>query len=224
MSDRFLPLVFLGLLFLCGCRSPEAAYRPLRVDQLAAFTEPTEPIDRIRVETRLLRRPGGLLGFLLPGREETLSAPAVTVLVGQETTIEIAREFIYPTAFRAPELRADGVVTPATPERFETKLLGLAIELTSRQAGAGMLISGQVRNVAFDGFLRGQAELYAPIRGAVEAGGREVTLTENVVNAPSFTTRETVFHLAAREGDWYPLPIELPEGRSVLELRWTQNE
>src|SRR5690606_34434298 len=83
---------------------------------------------------------------------DLMTAPSVTARSGQKATIEVIREFIYPTEYEPPELPTSvgsstvgglGIgggltgagstssfpVTPATPTAFETKNTGVTLEI-----------------------------------------------------------------------------------------------
>jgi general secretion pathway protein D len=68
---------------------------------------------------------------------DLMSAPKVTVVNGQKTKIRIVREFIYPTEYEAPEVTTaqteDGdtffAVTPSNPSEFETRDVGVIMEV-----------------------------------------------------------------------------------------------
>ncbi len=82
---------------------------------------------------------------------DLMTAPSVTAKSGQKATIEIIREFIYPTEYEPPELpqsvgsngNSGGIggigggggsggsfpVTPATPTAFETRNTGVTLEI-----------------------------------------------------------------------------------------------
>jgi general secretion pathway protein D len=80
---------------------------------------------------------------------DLMTAPSVTAKSGQKATIEIIREFIYPTEYEPPEIpnsvgggndQGGGIggggggggtipVTPATPTAFETRNTGVTLEI-----------------------------------------------------------------------------------------------
>lgn len=80
---------------------------------------------------------------------DLLSAPKVTVVNNEQTKIRIAREFLYPTEFEPPEVATTSttnnnndnnnnnvtstalppVVTPATPDDFEMRDVGVVLEV-----------------------------------------------------------------------------------------------
>lgn len=68
---------------------------------------------------------------------DIMAKPAVVTRSGQQATIEVVREFIYPTEYEPPELPnsvgsdsgGSFPVTPATPTAFETKELGIELEV-----------------------------------------------------------------------------------------------
>src|SRR4029450_7078015 len=72
---------------------------------------------------------------------DLLSAPKVTTKSGQRAVIEVVREFRYPTTFTQPQVPQIGstttnnattvpvVVTPTTPQTFETRNTGVTLEV-----------------------------------------------------------------------------------------------
>ena len=75
---------------------------------------------------------------------DLMTAPSVTARSGQKATIEVIREFIYPTEYEPPELPQGGgggggggggavvipaIATPATPTAFEMRATGVTLEI-----------------------------------------------------------------------------------------------
>jgi general secretion pathway protein D len=73
---------------------------------------------------------------------DLMSAPKVTVVNGQQAKIRVAREFIYPTEYEAPEIVnstqggtggnvgvASFTAVPSTPGGFETRDVGVILEV-----------------------------------------------------------------------------------------------
>ncbi len=108
---------------------------------------------------------------------DLLSAPRVTTKSGQKATIEIIREFIYPTQFQPPQIpqtigtRHDGQhrrslpgqvrrtgsfpVTPTTPTAFEKRNTGVTLEVEPVIGPDNFTIdlNLQPQVVEFDGFI-----------------------------------------------------------------------
>ena len=56
---------------------------------------------------------------------DLMSAPSVTTKSGQKATVEVVREFIYPTEFDPPkQMGKDQPVIPTTPTAFEMRPVG----------------------------------------------------------------------------------------------------
>ncbi len=129
----------------------------------------------------------------------TKSAPAVETKIGNMATVELIREFRYPTAFDFPQpSQSSGgpiALTPTTPTEFETQNTGLMIEFTPELRGPVVVLKGVVRERIFEGFTQSAGEVFRPI---VTKDG--AVITPNRVHAPMFTTRETPIYAALRPG------------------------
>ena len=96
------------------------------------------------------RTPSSRLLFALNQKKgvDLMSAPKVTTKSGRKAIVRVAREFPYPTEFNPPEpppptssgtgnvvtppngsFVSQGVVTPSTPTAFETRNLGVTLEV-----------------------------------------------------------------------------------------------
>ncbi len=141
---------------------------------------------------------------------DLMSAPSVTAKSGQRATVEVVREFIYPTEFDPPEIPqqfggniggAFGVgggqsaagfpVTPTTPTTFEMRPVGVRLEVDPTLGGDGytidLILAPEVTE--FEGFIN----YGSPIQtGSTDALGnpRTIILTENVINQPIFSSRK----------------------------------
>jgi general secretion pathway protein D len=137
-----------------------------------------------------------------------MSAPRITLKSGEQGRVRIAREFIYPRAYRPPQIANSsdrrysysddsGLLEPANPERFnfdDPEYVGVVLEVTpvvrSQEQIELKFDNVQVRE--FDGFINfGEAvtELTAENRAAVKV--------EGVALQPVFSIRraETVVQL-----------------------------
>ena len=146
---------------------------------------------------------------------DLVSAPKVTTKSGQRATIQIVREFRYPTEYDLPQVtQTPGSIytpaTPTTPTSFETKPVGITLEVEPTVGPDGytidLILSPRV--VEFDGFIN----YGSPINTVVttvpgEIGGITVPtlsdtflVTENVINKPVFSTREVTTEVTVYDG------------------------
>jgi len=216
-------LLLLPALLLSACTGFHQADRvPITIEELETVQNPGPEIEVFQLELRSRgKTKSSLINRLLGSQpaDDFTGMRTVTAKVGKPIQVEIVREFIYPTRFEPPA-RSDGTIIPTTPTTFETQKLGLTLELTAQQVGSALQFSGKLIGREFDGFIQGAGELYHPITATLD--GRTVLITENVVNSPVFTVRETGIQIAALENRWYSYPIALPTGMGDLELRWSR--
>jgi general secretion pathway protein D len=149
---------------------------------------------------------------------DLLSAPRVTTKSGQRATIEIIREFRYPTEFNPPQIpqsvgggnsggglgggsvTSEIPVTPTTPTAFETRNVGVTLEVEPVVGGDGATIDLNLvpQVTEFEGFINyGSPILRAPKQGFIDSltglfvpGTGETVVTPNVINQPIFSTRK----------------------------------
>ena len=116
---------------------------------------------------------------------DLMTAPSVTAKSGQKATIEIIREFIYPTEYEPPEIpnsvgggnQGGGIggggggggtipVTPATPTAFETRNTGVTLEIEPTIGENDFVIDLRFvpEIVEFEGFIN----YGSPIQSSVE--------------------------------------------------------
>ncbi len=139
---------------------------------------------------------------------DIMTAPSIVALPGQNATIEIIREFIYPTEYDPPELpnqvgstgNTGGVVggasaagfpvTPATPTSFDTKNTGVTLEVEAQIDGNDSIIDLRFTPtiVEFEGFVNYGSPITSP---ATDALGNpvQVVITENRIEMPVFSVR-----------------------------------
>jgi general secretion pathway protein D len=144
---------------------------------------------------------------------DMMTAPSVTARSGQKATIEVIREFIYPTEYEPPEIpqtvspstpttpslipstpSATFVpVTPATPTAFETRNTGVTLEIEPTIGENDFMIDLRFvpEIVEFEGFIN----YGSPIFGADDA-----ILTENRIEMPVFSTRRVNTSLTIYDG------------------------
>lgn len=155
---------------------------------------------------------------------DLMTAPSVTARSGQKATIEIIREFIYPTEYEPPELPNSvggnfggstlglgGVlgggggggfpVTPATPTAFETKNTGVTLEIEPTIGDNDFVIDLRFvpEIVEFEGFINYGSPIQAP---STDALGNSVVsvITENRIEMPVFSARRVNTSLTIYDG------------------------
>lgn len=129
---------------------------------------------------------------------DLMSAPSVTTKSGTRATMEVVREFIYPTEFDPPQLPQGGggaltlggsggnqIATPTTPTAFETRRTGVSLEAEPTVGADGntieLTLSPEV--VEFDGFINYGSPILSPSSQSVlpiqlgQAGGTVVGTT-----------------------------------------------
>src|SRR5437588_1936510 len=158
---------------------------------------------------------------------DLLSAPKITTKSGQCAVIEIVREFRYPTQFtepKVPDIQGRGssssvtttialpVVGPSTPSNFETRNTGVTLEVEPVVGPDGVTIDLNLvpQVVEFEGFIN----YGSPIKTVNPAllnfiGGstsgltgltQSLTLTDNVINQPIFSTRKVTTSVSVWDG------------------------
>ena len=151
---------------------------------------------------------------------DIMTAPSVTARPGQKATIEIIREFIYPTEYEPPELpnqvgggfggQQDFVgggggggfpVTPATPTAFETRNTGVTLEIEPNLGPNEYVIDLRFAPeiVEFEGFINYGSPITSP---ATDAFGNPVTvtITENRIEMPVFSSRRVSTGITIYDG------------------------
>ena len=156
---------------------------------------------------------------------DLLSAPKITTKSGQRAVIEIVREFRYPTQFtepKVPDIQSHGttnsttttialpVVGPSTPSNFETRNTGVTLEVEPVVGPDGITIDLNLvpQVVEFEGFINYGSPIktvnpallgFSPstlLGTTTEA----ITLTDNVINQPIFSTRKVTTSVSVWDG------------------------
>lgn len=201
-----------------GLRSGDQAIRPSSIDDLL------QNFSRASQETRVAPGVLSVMGvfsnesavqMMLRGlsqakNTDVIAKPSVVSKSGQSATIEMAREFIYPTEYEPPEVPANfngfgggsAPVTPATPTAFTTRNVGILLEVMPQvdatQHFVDLTLSPSL--VEFDGFvnfgspinsIQNSGGLFSilPISGS--SGSRTTEMTPNAILMPVFSTQRT---------------------------------
>src|SRR5882724_10037512 len=137
---------------------------------------------------------------------DLLSAPKVTTKSGQRAIVEVVREFRYPSTFTPPQVPSISsstgttliggattvpvVVTPTTPQTWETRNTGVTLEVEPVVGEDARTIDLNLipQVVEFEGFINYGSPINA-VGVSTMAGisvSRPVELTANVINQPVF--------------------------------------
>ena len=152
---------------------------------------------------------------------DLLSAPRVTTKSGQRAIIEVVREFRYPSTFTPPQVPSISsstgntvvggattvpvVVTPTTPQNWETRNTGVTLEVEPVVGGDATTIDLNLvpQVVEFEGFINYGSPINAVgvnTVGGVISTSVPVLLTENVINQPVFSTRKVTTSVSVYDG------------------------
>ncbi len=151
---------------------------------------------------------------------DLMTAPSVTARSGEKATIEIIREFIYPTEYEPPELpnsigatggQGGGLgvgsnsgifpVTPATPTSFETRNTGVTLEIEPTIDSNNFVIDLRFAPdiVEFEGFVNYGSPIQSPATDFL-GNPTTVTITENRIEMPVFSSRKVTTALTIYDG------------------------
>jgi general secretion pathway protein D len=150
---------------------------------------------------------------------DLMTAPSITAKSGQKATIEVIREFIYPTEYEPPELPQGGgginlggggggpgggggnIATPATPTAFETKNLGVTLEIEPTIGANDFVIDLRFipEIVEFEGFINYGSPILST---GTDLLGNPVSsvITENRIEMPVFSKRSVNTSLTIYDG------------------------
>jgi len=215
-----------------GNRSGDFAIVGNTIDSI--LNNPTRATQSSRVAPGIMSLTGlfsdGQLKVIMRGLSQRkgvdlMTAPSITARSGEKATIEIIREFIYPTEYDPPELQQGGgnnfgnnggggggagvgqaavqafPVVPANPTAFETRNTGVTLEIEPTIGENDFMINLRFvpEIVEFEGFIN----YGSPIQTAgTDALGNPVTvvITENRIEMPVFATRRVNSALTIYDG------------------------
>jgi general secretion pathway protein D len=147
---------------------------------------------------------------------DLLSAPKVTTKSGQRAIVEVIREFRYPRTYTQPQVPQIGsttggnnnvvpvVVTPTTPQDWETRNTGVTLEVEPVVGGDSTTIDLNLipQVVEFEGFINYGSPINAVGVNTVGVISTSVPvlLTQNVINQPVFSTRKVTTSVSVYDG------------------------
>ncbi len=206
-----------------GLRSGDAAVNRNSID--AILNNPSRTAQAANVAPGILGVTGlfsdGQIQVIMRGLSQKkgtdlMTAPSITARSGQKATIEVIREFIYPTEYEPPELPQGGgggaggfggtttvnnIATPATPTSFETKNLGVTLEIEPTIGENDFVIDVRFlpEIVEFEGFINYGSPILSP--GSDLFGNAVSTvITENRIEMPVFSRRSVNTSLTIYDG------------------------
>ena len=210
-----------------GLRSGAAAVNRNSID--AILNNPQRTAQSTRVAPGILSMTGlfnsGQVQMIMRGLAQKkgadiMTAPSVVARPGQNATIEIIREFIYPTEYEPPELpnQVGGSigggttvglgssgggfpVTPATPTSFDTKKTGVTLEVEPQVGANDNVIDLRFSPtiVEFEGFVNYGSPITSPASDAL-GNPVQIVITENRIEMPVFSVRRVTTGLTIYDG------------------------
>ena len=153
---------------------------------------------------------------------DIMTAPSIMARSGQKATIEIIREFIYPTEYEPPEIpqqfggnnnQGGGIgggggggggafpVTPATPTAFEPRNTGVTLEIEPTLGANDSVIDLRFAPeiVEFEGFINYGSPIQSSSSDAL-GNPTTITITENRIEMPVFSVRRVSTALSIYDG------------------------
>lgn len=147
---------------------------------------------------------------------DLMSAPTVTTGSGQQATVEITREFYYPSEYnppQPPQTVAIGVynpVAPATPSAFDFEKIGVVLEVDPTILDDGFSIDMRItpRVTEFDGFINYGSPIFtsAPVLTATGIApfqsffNQRIQITPNNIYRPVFSYRDVTTRVTIQDG------------------------
>jgi general secretion pathway protein D len=135
---------------------------------------------------------------------DLMTAPSVTTKSGTRATMEVTREFIYPTEFDPPQLPQGGgggggivggaappmIATPTTPTAFEMRRTGVILEAEPTVGADGNTIELTLAPevTEFDGFINYGSPIFSPSSSSFQ----QITSTIAATVGPPATPATTV--------------------------------
>lgn len=189
--------------------APSSPFAPQRVDIKAIFLEVTPKVGEtffgsISEDSQSILSPEELKSLLKKLNTQQgvdlVSSPTVTTKVDQRATVQIVREFRYPSEF---DLQAND--SNPTPTAFVTEPVGITLEAVVTAAdGHRLVLEATPRLVEFLGFVNYAGERPSPKDGSedtIEAAMRPIANTTAALNQPIFRRRGISTSVILSSGD-----------------------
>ena len=197
-----------------GNRTGSAAVRANALDGLL-FGSPAGPAAGVLALAGIFTNPQFQVVLRAVNQQkgvDLVSAPKVTVTSGRKATINITRKFPYPRDYSPPQIpqtQGGGIqpATPATPTSFETRNVGVQLEVepTVGPDGYTIELSLSPQITEFQGFVNygTPIQTVAPITtvlGSQVLGTKAITLTDNKIQQPVFSVRQVDTQVTVYDG------------------------
>ena len=143
---------------------------------------------------------------------DLISAPKVTTQTSRKATIEIVREFLYPTEFAAPEAQASAgsqftPSVPTAPSGWTMKPTGITLEVVPTLGPDNYTIDLELapRVIEFDGFINYGSPINATVQAqgiysAIAPTSKTFEATANTINQKVFSDREVTTKVSVYDG------------------------
>jgi general secretion pathway protein D len=156
---------------------------------------------------------------------DIMARPSVMTGSGQQASVKILREFIYPSEYEPPELPnsvGDGAgstpVTPATPTAFEMKEVGISLEVTPvADVERGLVdVTLNPEFTDFDGFVNYGSPINSTVQDIL---GNPTTaqVTENAILMPIFSAQKASTQLSVYDGSTIAIGGLMAESIQTVE-------
>lgn len=197
-----------------GNRTGSAAVKASALDGLL-FGSPTGPAAGVLALAGIFTNPQFQVVLRAVNQQkgmDLVSAPKVTVTSGRKATINITRKFPYPKEYtppQVPQTQGGGLnpATPATPTSFETRNVGVQLEVepTVGPDGYTIELSLSPQITEFQGFVNYGSPIstVAPFKfldGLFSDVTKTVVLTPNTINQPVFSVRQVDTQVTIYDG------------------------
>lgn len=198
-----------------GLRSGDLANTPNNLDSII---NTTRQIQNPTVAPGILSLTGlfsdGQAQMLMRGLNQkkgidVMARPSIVTRSGQAASVLMAREFIYPTEYDPPELPNQGnlgqgqtpPVTPANPTTFETKQVGVSLEVLPVADASKRYIDVTINPsiTEFEGFVNFGSPITSTVQDAL-GNTQQVTLTDNTILMPVFSAQKTATQVTVEDG------------------------
>lgn len=195
-----------------GLRSGSQIYNGNTIDSLIA--SPNRDTQRIRSAPGIFSLSGvfsdGAAQLIMRGLDQKkgvdlMATPSLVTRSGQSSKVSLAREFIYPTEYDPPELSGANagsqLVTPAHPSAFETREVGIFLEVlpVADEQKRYIDLTLMPEMVDFDGFVNFGSPISTIVQNALGIEER-LPLTENQILMPVFSTKRAGTQLTVADG------------------------
>jgi len=169
------------------------------------------------------------------------ATPSVTTKNGLKATVEITREFIYPTEFDPPQLPQAGggninlgggggaqqIATPTTPTAFEMRKTGVLLEVEPviSEDGRSVELTITPELTDFEGFVNYGSPILSPAStsfvstaaGILPLAQPEQLITPNYILQPIFKTQKTATSVKIWDGATVVLGGAKVQNRTLVD-------